>query len=422
MEGMGFLCGFYRTDRMVVDEAEATRLAYTDTQVYYMQEPTDVCFYYEDEGIAGEYHEMSELIGAMAATMKIDKEGVKYNPDEFILPLSSTVLLKEDDYLMNYSDNELTIARNEIYARHGRQFDSSYLQNYFETCSWYEGTAAPGEFDEAVLSQIEKDNLAIIQKAEEAYKAEHPYPKEYGIGSQVKEDLDGDGSAEQIQYDLKKADSNGGYSGVLIIDGVEYELANSNIHLEDPVQDVFYVTDLDFLSEGLEIAVLDQGSGNDLVTYFFSYKEKQLDYIGSVSGFPFKQLSGYNGFVSIGNVTGEERLDFPYTCSGYGNWWYDGERLQYEEMSYHRIVPEGAHQLYQDITVYLDMDESGFKTIMPAQEKVFFMEVFQETEEEGWVFVKGKDGSKGYIHLADGRITGLDKELGEVFSNVNFSD
>lgn len=91
-------------------------------------------------------------------------------------------------------------------------------------------------------------------------------------------------------------------------------------------------------------------------------------------------------------------------------------------MGYHRIVPEVAHQLYQDITVYLDMDESGFKTIMPAQEKVFFMEVFQETEEEGWVFVKGKDGSKGYIHLADGRITGLDKELGEVFSNVNFSD
>ncbi len=223
-EGMGFLFGFYRTDRVVLEEPAATLLAYTDTQTYYMSQPTDVSYYFEDKQISEEYQKMYEYIWAVTGTLEIDKEGVRYNPDEFILPLSSTVLLKEEDSLLNFSDNDLSIARNEIYARHGRQFDSDYLQKYFESCSWYEGTIPAKEFDESVLSRIEKDNLQIIKEAEKAYEAEHPYPKEYSIGSGVKEDLDGDGTAEEIKYSLEESGEQGKYSGALTINGQEYKL------------------------------------------------------------------------------------------------------------------------------------------------------------------------------------------------------
>lgn len=428
-EEMGFICGFYRTDRMVLDEAGAIPLAYTDTQTYYMVEPTDVCFYYEDEQIAGEYHEMFESVGAIAASMEIDKEGVQYNPDEFMLPLSNTIPVKEEE-LLNFSDNELSIARNEIYARHGRQFDSIYLQNYFETCSWYEGTVPAKEFDEAVLSQIERDNLQTLKKAEEAYQREHPYPKEYALSDKVKEDLDGDGTEEEIRYSLKEVGEQGEYSGRLIIDGQEYKLEDYNITLENPLGDVFYVTDIaGWLDEekGLEIAVLDNGPSDDPVTHFFAYKE-ELYYIGSVPGFPFKKKSGYNGFTTNMNVKGTICLDMPHTCYGYSYWWYDTDnrKLVEEEPGYYSLVPEGSHQLYEDLTVYQYTDEKGLKTIIPAQEKVFFMEVYMETEKEGWVLVKGKDGSKGYIHVVDGKITGTDnyrqsKELGEVFSDIHFA-
>ena len=426
MEGMGFLCGFYRADRMVLDEAGVTTLAYTDTQTYYMVEPTDVSFYYEDEEISKEYCEMSELVCAVAATLKIDKEGVQYNPDEFILPLSGTILLKEDD-LLNCSDNELSIARNEIYARHGRQFADSHLQNYFDACSWYEGTISPDEFDDAVLNQIEQDNLQIIKKAEEAYQTEHPYPKQYRVNSKVEEDLDGDGRAEEIQYSLKEAGEQEKYSGMLIIDGQEYKLEDYNIHLEDPVKDVFYVTNIveawyDEEEEELEIAVLDHGSGNDSVTYFFTYKG-ELSYIGSVEGFPFKQESGYNGFSINADVTGEKRLNLPHICYGYGSWWYnpDNRKLEEQKIGYYRLVPEGSHQLYEDLTVYVDADEKGDKTVIPAQDKVFFQEVYTENGEDGWVLVKGKDGSKGYIHIVDGKIDEFSKEMEEVFSDMNLS-
>lgn len=433
-EGMGFLFGFYRTDRVVLEDPGAAPLAYTDTHTYYISEPTDVNYDLEDKQIADEYKKMYELIGLVEATMEIDKEGVQYNPDEFILPLSSTVLLKEEDSLLNFSDNELTIARNEIYARHGRQFDSAYLQSHFETCSWYEGTIPAKEFDESVLSQIEKDNLQTIKEAEKAYEAEHPYPKEYSAGSIIKEDLDGDGTAEEIKYSLKESKVQGKYSGILTVNGQEYKLEDYDIHLEAPVTDVFYVVNLfDEWSEEepdeLAVAVLDNGSGKNPVTYFLSYDGK-LSYIGSVQGFPFKQKSGYNGFGLYGTLTGIVPLEFPYTCHGYGEWWYDVEsgKLQKQEMGYWRLVPEGAHELYEDITVYLDTDEIGTKTIIPAQEKVFFMEVFTEDGKDGWALIKGKDGTKGYIHIVDGKIAANEdrgepsRELGEIFSGLKSED
>lgn len=426
LEGMGFICGFYRADGMMPDMAGATPLAYTDTQTYYMSVPTDVSFYYEDEKISQEYLDMAGLAGAVAETLEIDKEGVRYNPDEFILPLSSTVLAKEEN-LFNYSDNELAIARNEIYARHGRQFDSAYLQNYFETCSWYEGTIPAKEFDESVLSQIETDNLQMIKKAEEDYKTEHPYPKEYSIGSKVKEDLDGDGTAEEIQYSLKEGGQEK-FSGMFNINGQEYKLEDYDIHLEDPVKDVFYVTNIieswsEEEAEKLELAVLDNGAGNGAVTHFFAYNG-ELFYIGSIQGFPFKQKSGYNGFVDYGAVTGEICLNLPHTCYGYGSWWYneDEQKLVGTETGYFLLVPESSHQLYEDLTVYMYTDENSSKKILPAQERVFFMEVWTEDGKDGWVLVKGKDGSKGYIHIVDGKIEGLSKTPAEVFSDLNISN
>lgn len=416
-KGMGFLCGFYRMDGTMVDIPGATPLAYTDTQTYYIGEPTDVSFYYEDEAISKEYHEMHDLVYAIAASISIAKEGVRYNPDEFVFPLSSTVLLTEDD-LLNYSDNELAIARNEIYARHGRQFQDFYLSNYFASCSWYEGRVSPEAFDDAVLNQIEKDNIQIIKKAEETYKKEHPYPKAYQAGIKVEEDLDGDGKPEQLQYILEESDMDGTFHGTISINGRKFPLENyQDVWLDNPEQS-FYVTDISPFFAGLEIAILDNGPSDDPVTYFFTY-QGELTYIGSVGGYPFKQQAGYNGFANEGVVIGEIVLDFTHTCRAYGNWWYNSQeqKLEYQDIGYYNNKPDVSHQLYEDLTVYLKMDEGAITTRIPAQEEVFFM----GTDGKEWVFIKGKDGSKGYVHIVDGKIAGLSKAPDEVFSGLGFS-
>ena len=87
------------------------------------------------------------------------------NTEDYIIPDSDTRLLTEDD-LRSLSDWELKVARNEIYARHGRMFASQELQDYFNSKSWYRGFIAPEAFDESYLSEIEKKNAELIKQVE----------------------------------------------------------------------------------------------------------------------------------------------------------------------------------------------------------------------------------------------------------------
>lgn len=62
---------------------------------------------------------------------------------------------------------ELKCARNEIYARHGRKFDNSGLQNYFNSQAWYSGTVSASSFKEDTLNKYEKSNIEFIKKYED---------------------------------------------------------------------------------------------------------------------------------------------------------------------------------------------------------------------------------------------------------------
>ncbi len=86
---------------------------------------------------------------------------------DYILPDSSTRQLSYWD-IAGLTKEQLRIARNEIYARHGRMFTSEELQSYFNSKSWYRGTVSASSFSENMLSQLEKDNIKLIQERENA--------------------------------------------------------------------------------------------------------------------------------------------------------------------------------------------------------------------------------------------------------------
>ena len=81
--------------------------------------------------------------------------------DEYIFSYSNSRYLTEND-LKNLSKEELRIARNEIYARHGRRFNDEQLQYYFDSKSWYWGTISPEYFDDSVLNDYEEKNGELI--------------------------------------------------------------------------------------------------------------------------------------------------------------------------------------------------------------------------------------------------------------------
>lgn len=86
--------------------------------------------------------------------------------DSFLCPdVFSRILGKADLYL--YPTEDLWLLRNEIYAAHGRKFSSEVLNRYFSQKSWYRAVVEPEDFSEAVLSEIEKKNAALIHQLEE---------------------------------------------------------------------------------------------------------------------------------------------------------------------------------------------------------------------------------------------------------------
>lgn len=84
---------------------------------------------------------------------------------EYILEDSDSRYLTEDD-LEGLTAEECRLARNELYARHGRKFDDEELRNYFESLSWYEGTIEAKDFQESMLSDIEIANRDLIVEYE----------------------------------------------------------------------------------------------------------------------------------------------------------------------------------------------------------------------------------------------------------------
>lgn len=81
--------------------------------------------------------------------------------DEFIFADSDSRYLTIDD-LAGLDADTLRYARNEIYARRGRRFNDQELQSYFDSKSWYQGIIAPEDFQESMLSDIERKNAELI--------------------------------------------------------------------------------------------------------------------------------------------------------------------------------------------------------------------------------------------------------------------
>ena len=84
----------------------------------------------------------------------------------YVLPESSSRTYSNAE-LEEMSDYELYLARNEVFARHGRIFKNSDLQEYFGSKSWYDPRYAPEEFSESMLNANEKANIERMAKIEQ---------------------------------------------------------------------------------------------------------------------------------------------------------------------------------------------------------------------------------------------------------------
>lgn len=81
----------------------------------------------------------------------------------YILPESDSRCYSKEE-LEKFSAWDLYIAHNEIYARHGREFERDDLATYFNSCTWYGPVYTPEEFAAlpSPLNEYERENSEII--------------------------------------------------------------------------------------------------------------------------------------------------------------------------------------------------------------------------------------------------------------------
>lgn len=110
---------------------------------------------------------LGELETEADKKLKADLEAAKARVEDYILPESADrdILIEE---LNKLTDFELYLARNEIYARHGRIFNVKPLDEYFNTRKWYDGKYTGVIFDTMVnvLNEFEIRNAELIKEIE----------------------------------------------------------------------------------------------------------------------------------------------------------------------------------------------------------------------------------------------------------------
>ena len=150
---------------------------------FIFQKPTDVQFPADDAAVAQEYQSMASEVGTIKSGIKILVSGAgpaetepiqiqtqaqtqpqtqaQTSSAEGYIPESSQRALTESDVSgMSYDDLQMAI--NEIYARHGRKFNDPNIQAYFNSQSWYQGIISPEDFSDSVFSATESQNIQYL--------------------------------------------------------------------------------------------------------------------------------------------------------------------------------------------------------------------------------------------------------------------
>ena len=179
------------TDNSYEDLPNYTVLGTGNNAAFIFTEPTDVQFAQDSEAARQEYTEMAKDLNWIKTHITVTAQGEgpseteapetqalvqaeepvqeeteapaepeadQASDDEYILAGSSDHELTDEE-LSGLSADEAQMAINEIYARHGNVFQSSEIQSYFESKSWYQAADSMSG-----MSDLEWANITKLQE------------------------------------------------------------------------------------------------------------------------------------------------------------------------------------------------------------------------------------------------------------------
>lgn len=200
--------------------------------------------------------------------------------------INTSTQLMNELCLYDYSQTELSIYRNLIYARHGRMFEDPFLNAVFSSNTWYlprYDAVTFAEKEDQLMSDIEKENIKLIVQNEinRGYRKKpgQEYELPVAIVSGSWHDLDGDGIKEKIQFqsgDTSESDIH--YSGYRI------QVDSSIVSGEDDVYSWLYIANL--AGKQTQLLVGHRVDGDDGWITAYSYVNGKIKQAWGIPGFP----------------------------------------------------------------------------------------------------------------------------------------
>ena len=415
-DGSGILFCMYKSDKPEFLNDGAI-LAYTPDGVYNIVFPSDVNCAYDVQEIKNEYYDMCKDIEAITYSLNVAADNVNYKTSEYKLPASEYFVIDEA-ILEEHTYNDLLIAKEEIYARHGKMFHDNnsdyevgawFLQAYFEGMTWYEAKST--DISDSDLSDVEKENLDNIEAVLDSKAKYLPECISIADSQALNYDVDGDGTEEEILYYSDEPQSNHDltFYPVISIDGDEYQVwdyEQFGVNMDDCADHCYLIELLDAYSDATTyfFAVLDYGPSDDEVTHLFRCEDGKLEYSISLPGFFISPDSYLSGLDEYGNIIAVDRVDIPDTSWVYQGHSYDAGNDLFDEWDGEREYkcPRG-HELLDDLEVAITPDptlksDCYTYTFKKGQTIYFESIAFVGLDSfEASLKIKNEDGVYGYI-------------------------
>ena len=152
---------------MTIEEQERYDDAVSDPETESMLETDNI---WREDNEESSFENGGSVQNNMGADSEFDAgSDIQPGTDMYILPQSNKEYLTNED-VEGLSLKEINYVKNEIYARHGRKFQSEELQRYFNSKPWYEGLYEAEDFDDnyssRMLNDYEKENAEFLRKKE----------------------------------------------------------------------------------------------------------------------------------------------------------------------------------------------------------------------------------------------------------------
>ena len=219
------------------------------------------------------------------------------------------------------------LAKNEIYARHGRTFANEDLNNFFLSRTWYVPTTAPEDFDESCFNDCEKKNLKLLVELEAngtgsagtgntGSTAVTPDLVKRALNGEVIRlsggsyslDLDQDGKAENVSFSQEEVNYSAYYTLQVNSDSAHEE----GVYIEDAI----YIVSLN--QKDIQILIFDAGFSDDPMTTIWNWDGDNLIRVGQLFSW-VEEISVKNGKIycrELSNLFQTIYLDMEYKMSG----------------------------------------------------------------------------------------------------------